>query len=69
MKEAQHQAIINVRCEIWERTKTGKLKERKKDCSQVITLIGKDYEDCNQQLETFLQKIQPKENNNEKNND
>lgn len=57
MKEAQHQVVINVRYELWERELTGTLKKRVKDGSKLITLIAPTYQECDKMLEDFLSKL------------
>jgi hypothetical protein len=56
--EAPHQAVILVRCEIYERLPDGRCTGRPAGySSNIYTFFGKDFEDAKKQAETFLERL------------
>jgi len=57
-KNAPHQAVILVRCEIYERLQNGQCSGRPVEkLSDLFTFIGQDVDDVRCQVEQFMEKI------------
>ncbi len=58
MKNAPHQAVILLTCEIMEKLRDGRVSGFPvKIFSKVFPINGKDYEDCVSEVNTFINKI------------
>jgi len=61
-KNSPHQAVISINYEIMERLETGQVTGLPvKRGSKVFTVIGKNFEECSNNLNKFMEKLNVKQ--------
>lgn len=56
-KDAPHQVIINLQCEIHEQLPNGQCCGRPSLKSSLFTIVGENYDDAIQKLEQFIERV------------
>lgn len=57
-KKAPHQAVVNVKCEIYERHPDGRCMARPTSKeSKLLTFTGKDYDEVKSKVDQFMENL------------